>query len=55
MPPVVQPISKQHAEGAEFYLVDPDKSDSPQAIRKYLADYGYRVPALRDPKRVLLS
>jgi len=52
--PVVQQISKQYAEGAEFYLVDPDKSDSPQAIRKYLADYGYRVPALRDPKRVLV-
>ncbi len=52
--PVVQQISKQYAEGAEFYLVDPDKSDSPQAIRKYLADYGYRVPALRDPKRDLV-
>lgn len=52
--PVVQQISKQYAEGAEFYLVDPDKSDSPQTIRKYLADYGYRVPALRDPKRVLV-
>jgi len=51
--PVVQQISKRYADGADFYLVDPDKSDSPQAIRKYLADYGYRLPALRDPKRVL--
>ena len=53
--PVVQQISKEHADGADFYLVDPDKSDSPQAIRKYLAEYGYRLPALRDPKRVLVK
>jgi len=53
--PVVQQIAKQYADGADFYLVDPDKTDSPQAIRKYLADYGYRLPALRDPKRVLVK
>ena len=53
--PVIQQISKEYAGGADFYLVDPDKSDSPQAIRKYLADYGYRLPALRDPKRVLVK
>ena len=53
--PVIQRISKQYADGAEFYLVDPDKADSPQAFRKYLADYGYSLPALRDPKRVLVK
>jgi|SRR5271169_1491637 len=53
--PVVQQIARQYKEGADFYLVDPDKTDSPQAIRKYLADYGYRLPALRDPKRVLVK
>ena len=53
--PVVQQIARQYKEGADFYLVDPDKSDSPQAIRKYLAGYGYRLPALRDTKRVLVN
>jgi len=53
--PVIQQIAKQYADGADFYLVDPDKTDSPQAIRKYLADYGYRLPALRDPNRVLVK
>jgi thiol-disulfide isomerase/thioredoxin len=52
--PVIQQISKEFAESANFWLVYPDKSDSPQAIRKYLADYGYRLPALRDPERVLV-
>jgi len=53
--PVLQQIAKKYADGADFYLVDPDRSDSPPAISKYLADYGYRLPALRDPKRVLVK
>ena len=53
--PVVQQIAKKYADGGNFYLVDPDKNDSPHAIRKYLADYGYRLPALRDPERVLVK
>jgi thiol-disulfide isomerase/thioredoxin len=52
--PVIQQISKKYAEAASFWLVYPDKSDSPQAIRKYLADYGYHLLTLRDPERVLV-
>jgi thiol-disulfide isomerase/thioredoxin len=53
--PVIQQISKQYADRASFWLVYPDKSDSPQEIRKYLQDYGYRLPALRDPDHVLVK
>jgi hypothetical protein len=53
--PVIQQISKQYAERASFWLVYPDKSDSPQAIRTYLQDYGYRLPALRDPEHSLVK
>ena len=53
--PVIQRISKQYADRATFWLVYPDKSDSPQAIRKYLEDYGYRLPALRDPEHMLVK
>jgi hypothetical protein len=53
--PAVQRISKEHSDTANFWLVYPDKSDSPQAIRKYLADYGYRLPALRDPEHALVK
>ncbi len=53
--PVIQRISKQYADGASFWLVDPDKADTTQAIRKYLQDYGYTVPALRDPEQALVK
>lgn len=53
--PVIQQISKRYAESANFWLVYPDKSDSPQDIRKYLHDYGYRLAALRDPEHVLVK
>jgi hypothetical protein len=53
--PVIQRISAHYAESANFWLVDPDKNDSPQAIRKYLTDYGYRLPALRDPGHALVK
>jgi len=53
--PVIQRISQQYADRASFWLVYPDKSETPQTIRKYLQDYGYRLPALRDPERVLVK
>jgi thiol-disulfide isomerase/thioredoxin len=53
--PVLQQISKQHSDRANFWLVYPDKTDSPAAIRKYLTDYGYELPALRDPAHVLVK
>ncbi|HEX4782795.1 MAG TPA: hypothetical protein VH350_00545 [Candidatus Sulfotelmatobacter sp.] len=53
--PVIQQISKEYSGRADFWLIYPDKSDSPQAIRKYLQDYGYRLPALRDPEHALVK
>jgi thiol-disulfide isomerase/thioredoxin len=53
--PAIQQISKQYADRASFWLVYPDKTETPQAIRKYLQDYGYHLPALRDPEHVLVK
>ncbi|MGC1451107.1 MAG: thioredoxin-like domain-containing protein [Candidatus Sulfotelmatobacter sp.] len=53
--PVIQQISQQYADRATFWLVYPDKSESPQAIRKYLQDYGYHLPAVRDPEHALVK
>lgn len=53
--PVIQQISKQFAERANFWLVFPDKTESAASIRQYLADYKYHVPALRDPEHVLVK
>lgn len=53
--PVIQQISTRFEYDASFFLVYPDKNESPQSIRKYLADYGYALPALRDPEHVLVK
>lgn len=53
--PAIQQISRQYADRASFWLVYPDKTDTSQAIQKYLQDYGYHLPALRDPDHVLVK
>jgi thiol-disulfide isomerase/thioredoxin len=52
--PVIQQISESYRHDASFFLVYPDKAESAQTIRKYLADYGYHLPALRDPEHALV-
>jgi hypothetical protein len=53
--PTIQLISREHQKDAKFYLVFPDKSETPQDIRKYLHDYGYSMAALRDPGHALVK
>ena len=53
--PTIRQISKEYAGTARFWLVDPDRNDTPQQIRTYLSDYGYQLPALRDPSRSLVK
>jgi hypothetical protein len=53
--PVIQKISAEHEREANFWLVFPDKAETAPEIRKYLLDYSYRLPALRDPGQVLVK
>jgi hypothetical protein len=53
--PEIQRISREHQKDTRFYLVFPDKSETPVNIRKYLHDYGYSIAALRDPDHVLVK
>jgi Thioredoxin-like len=53
--PTIQQISKSYADNANFWLVFPDKAESAETIRKYLLDYGYHLPALRDPHHDLVK
>ncbi|HEV2397841.1 MAG TPA: redoxin family protein [Candidatus Sulfotelmatobacter sp.] len=53
--PTIQQISKQYSDDANFFLVYPDKSETPDAIRKSVADYGYHLPVLRDPEHALVK
>jgi thiol-disulfide isomerase/thioredoxin len=51
--PLIQELSAKYRAGAAFRLVFPDKNESPDKIRAYLDEYGYTLPALRDPGHVL--
>ena len=53
--PVVQKISREYAGRASFWLVYPDRTDTPQEIRKSVAEYGYQLPVLRDPEHALVK
>jgi hypothetical protein len=53
--PTIQRISDAHREDARFYLVFPDKSESPSDIRKYLSEFHYSIPGLRDPEHALVK
>jgi thiol-disulfide isomerase/thioredoxin len=53
--PTIQRISEEHRKDARFYLVFPDKSASPSDIRKYLRDFRYSIPGLRDPEHALVK
>lgn len=53
--PVIQQISQRFVSSASFFLVYPDKSETPEALRKSVADYGYHLPVLRDTEHVLVK
>jgi len=53
--PTIQRLSEQYRREAEFFLVFPDKTESSAAIRTYLSDYHYTIPALRDPDHALVK
>jgi len=53
--PTIQRLSSEHQRDTHFYLVFPDKSDSSAEIRKYLEDFRYSIPAVRDPQHVLVK
>lgn len=53
--PTIQRISEEHRKDTRFYLVFPDKSESSADIRKYLGDFRYDIPGLRDPEHALVK
>jgi hypothetical protein len=53
--PEIQRLSAAHAGKVVFWLVYPSKSESAEMIRKHEREYGYKLPALRDPQHVLVK
>ena len=52
--PLIQRISSHYAAKVAFSLVYPGKSSSAERIRQHESDYGYKLPALRDPQHALV-
>jgi thiol-disulfide isomerase/thioredoxin len=53
--PTIQELSTRYSGQTVFWLVFPDRKASAAGIRKHLLDFGYKIPALRDPQRVLVE
>jgi thiol-disulfide isomerase/thioredoxin len=53
--PTIQKLNEEHAAKAAFWLVYPSKAESAEIIRKHEREYGYKIPALRDPQHVLVK
>lgn len=53
--PTIQKLSAANAGKAAFWLVYPSKSESAESIRKHEREYGYKIPALRDPQHWLVK
>jgi hypothetical protein len=54
--PVVKRLYESYAkQGVAFWMVYPNPSDSPAAIREHLKAYDYPVHALRDPRHELVK
>jgi thiol-disulfide isomerase/thioredoxin len=52
--PLLEKLSEKFST-VRFWLVYPDGSESSGRIRSHLHDYGYSIPALRDPRHALVE
>ena len=53
--PLLQEMSVKYGGAAAFWLVFPDKNESPENIRSYLQEFSYKLPALRDTEHSLVK
>jgi len=53
--PTIRQLSARHRDDATFFLVYPDKTEKPDAIRKHDREFGYTFAALRDPQHILVK
>lgn len=51
--PTIKSLSQQYAGKARFFLVYPDRDETPANIEKHLQEYDFQLTALRDPKHEL--
>jgi hypothetical protein len=51
---LIQKLSAEFSGEAAFWLIYPSKSESAEMIRKHERNFGYKLPALRDPQHILV-
>ena len=52
--PLIQQLGASYEAKASFFLIYPDKAESPDKIREHLRSFGYKLPALRDSQHTLV-
>jgi hypothetical protein len=52
--PLIRRLAARHAQTTAFWLVYPDKKESTEQIRKHQQEFGYALPAVRDPEHALV-
>jgi thiol-disulfide isomerase/thioredoxin len=53
--PTIQDLSSKYDRRAAFWLVYPSRAESAEDIRKHDEQFGYKIPALRDPLHALVK
>ena len=53
--PLIQELSAKYTNQAAFWLVFPDKAETPENIRAFSHEYGYTLPAIRDSGHELVG
>ncbi len=53
--PLLQEMSVKYGSEAAFWLIFPDKNESPENIRSYVKEFNYKLPALRDTEHSLVK
>jgi thiol-disulfide isomerase/thioredoxin len=53
--PLIQRISSEYGAKVALWLVYPSRSVSAEKIRQHEHEYGYKLPALRDPQHALVT
>jgi len=53
--PSLQKLSEKFRGRAEFWLVYPDRAETPSQIKTHLQDFHYSIPALRDTRHALVK
>lgn len=53
--PTIQRLSEVHAGKTVFWLVYPSRKETAEMIREHDQQFGYKIPAVRDPQHALVK